>query len=190
MIRVPVKPTAWPEGRDERVSINSFGVGGANAHAILESASAYGVRKLSTEGPGRPRLIVLSGHNQQSLQDRIEDTVRYINSQQTSIRDLAYTLALRREHLNHRAFAVVHPDTPVDGSHFQSSSKMPSLPAPIFVFTGQGAQWAGMGKRLLETEPMFFDEIKKMDEVLQRLPDPPEWSLLGQSLAGAISARY
>ncbi|GLB08452.1 type I Iterative Polyketide synthase (PKS) [Aspergillus tubingensis] len=178
VIQVPVKPTPWPEDRHERVSINSFGVGGANAHAILESASAYGVHKLSTEGSDRPRLLVVSGHNKQSLQNRVEDTVRYINSHPTSIRDLAYTLALRREHLNHRAFAVVHPDTPVDASHFQSSSKIPSPPAPTFVFTGQGAQWAGMGKRLLETEPMFYDEVKKMDEVLQRLPDPPEWSLL------------
>ncbi|OJZ83134.1 hypothetical protein ASPFODRAFT_142034 [Aspergillus luchuensis CBS 106.47] len=177
IIQVPVKPTAWPEDRHERVSINSFGVGGANAHAILDSASAYGVHKLSTEGLDRPRLLVVSGHSKQSLQNRIEDTARYINSHPTNIRDLAYTLALRREHLNHRAFAVVHPDIPVDASQFQSSSKMPS-PAPIFVFTGQGAQWAGMGKRLLETEPMFYGEIKKMNEVLQRLPDPPEWSLL------------
>ena len=190
MIQVPVKPTPWPQDRHERVSINSFGVGGANAHAILESASAYGVHKLSTEGSERPRLLVVSGHNKQSLQNRIEDTVRYINSHPKSIRNFAYTLALRREHLNHRAFAVVHPDTPVDASHFQLSSKIPSPPAPTFVFTGQGAQWAGMGKRLLETEPMFYHEIKKMDEVLQTLPDPPEWSLLGQYFAGAVNARY
>ncbi|KAI2968758.1 hypothetical protein CBS147323_4154 [Aspergillus niger] len=78
----------------------------------------------------------------------------------------------------HRAYAVIYPDTPVDLSQFQSSSTTLRSSAITFVFTGQGAQWAGMGRQLLATEPLFYNAIKKMDEVLQELADAPEWSLL------------
>lgn len=179
-IEVPVKAQPWPNDRQERVSINSFGIAGANAHAILDSAAAFGVQKMAHPESDRPHLVVVSAHNKQSLQRRIKDIAGYINTNPTSLHDLAYTLASRREHHSHRAFAVVYPDTPVDQSQFQSSPKTLPSPALTFVFTGQGAQWAGMGRQLLETEPLFCNAIKKMDEVLQNLTEPPEWFLLGQ----------
>lgn len=179
-IQVPVKASPWPDDRKERVSVNSFGIAGANAHAILDSATAFGVQKMSPLGSDRPHLIVVSGHNKESLQRRIQDIADYINSNPKSVHDLAYTLALRREHHSHRAYAVIYPDTPVDLSLFQSSSTTLRSSAITFVFTGQGAQWAGMGRQLLATEPLFYNAIKKMDEVLQELADPPEWSLLSQ----------
>ncbi|GLA89661.1 type I Iterative Polyketide synthase (PKS) [Aspergillus tubingensis] len=177
-IEVPVKAQPWPNDRQERVSINSFGIAGANAHAILDSAAAFGVQKMAHPESDRPHLVVVSAHNKQSLQRRIKDIAGYINTNPTSLHDLAYTLASRREHHSHRAFAVVYPDTPVDQSQFQSSPKTLPSPALTFVFTGQGAQWAGMGRQLLETEPLFCNAIKKMDEVLQNLTEPPEWFLL------------
>ncbi|KAI2827547.1 hypothetical protein CBS147345_6499 [Aspergillus niger] len=177
-IQVPVKASPWPDDRKERVSVNSFGIAGANAHAILDSAAAFGVQKMSPPGSDRPHLIVVSGHNKESLQRRIQDIAGYINSNPKSVHDLAYTLALRREHHSHRAYAVIYPDTPVDLSQFQSSSTTLRSSAITFVFTGQGAQWAGMGRQLLATEPLFYNAIKKMDEVLQELADAPEWSLL------------
>ncbi|EHA28193.1 hypothetical protein ASPNIDRAFT_43495 [Aspergillus niger ATCC 1015] len=158
-IQVPVKASPWPDDRKERVSVNSF---------------------------DRPHLIVVSGHNKESLQRRIQDIAGYINSNPKSVHDLAYTLALRREHHSHRAYAVIYPDTPVDLSQFQSSSTTLRSSAITFVFTGQGAQWAGMGRQLLATEPLFYNAIKKMDEVLQELADAPEWSLLTQPLCTAL----
>lgn len=49
----------------------------------------------------------------------------------------------------------------------------------IWVFTGQGAQWAQMGKELLEHEPLFQQQINALDDVLAGLPDPPPWTLKG-----------
>ncbi|PYH65910.1 type I polyketide synthase [Aspergillus vadensis CBS 113365] len=177
-IEVPVKAQPWPNDRQERVSINSFGIAGANAHAILDSATAFGEQKMLHPESDRPHLVVVSAHNKVSLQRRIEDIAGYITTNPTSVRDLAYTLASRREHHSHRAFAVVYPDTPVDQSQFHSSPKTLPSPTLTFVFTGQGAQWAGMGRQLLETEPLFYNAIKKMDDVLRNLAEPPEWSLL------------
>jgi acyl transferase domain-containing protein len=49
----------------------------------------------------------------------------------------------------------------------------------IFVFTGQGAQWAEMGKKLSEAFPSFRDDIKEMDNILSRCNTPPSWNILG-----------
>lgn len=48
-----------------------------------------------------------------------------------------------------------------------------------FIFTGQGAQWAGMGRTLIETSEAFRDNIRGMDAALQRLDEPPSWTIEG-----------
>jgi len=49
----------------------------------------------------------------------------------------------------------------------------------IFIFTGQGAQWAEMGKKLIEDFPSFRDNIKEMDNILAWCNTPPSWSIFG-----------
>ncbi|XHG07169.1 hypothetical protein AWENTII_010330 [Aspergillus wentii] len=179
-LHVPTKPTVWPEDRQERVSVNSFGIGGSNAHVILDSSSSFGLDYASHVAPAEPQLLVLSAYDGASLQMKISQLTGYIQKQRSSsLQDVAYTLGVRREHLGKRAFAVVHPNTPVQPSDFQTlqSTASPAPPTVTYVFTGQGAQWPGMGKSLLNTEPRFRAAIEVMDEVLQSLEDPPEWSL-------------
>lgn len=55
------------------------------------------------------------------------------------------------------------------------------------VFSGQGSQWVGMGKELILTDSSFRSDVVFMDEVLQRLPAPPDWSLV-KMLTGEIAA--
>jgi acyl transferase domain-containing protein len=50
----------------------------------------------------------------------------------------------------------------------------------VFVFTGQGAQWAGMGRELLEKELMFKETVDALDDTLSQLHDPPTWKLKGK----------
>lgn len=88
--------------------------------------------------------------------------------------DLAYTLGTRREDLNQRAFAIY------DGANLPELSpiiKHKDPPQVNFVFTGQGAQWVGMGADLLEQYPSFQDDIHKMDATLKSLPHPPQWTI-------------
>ncbi|KAL6237837.1 hypothetical protein BDW75DRAFT_237890 [Aspergillus navahoensis] len=145
---VPVEVMPWPEDRHQRVSVNCFGVGGANAHAILDSVSSYCGEVFrpgtGTGGNDSAHLLVVSARSAEGLKQRIRAVVDYANNELSKRRDLAYTLGVRREHLSHRAFTVAKPNELLDESNFQiGRDRAPEL---TFVFTGQGAQWAGMGE--------------------------------------------
>ncbi|PWY71104.1 putative polyketide synthase [Aspergillus sclerotioniger CBS 115572] len=178
-LTVPLEPMDWPADRRLRVSINGFGVGGANAHVILDSTSEF---SLSHHGPQffspleGNKLLVVSARDPRSLQTRIQQVSDYANNNPDKLHDLAFTLGVRREHLPHRAVCVASSKTPIDNSMFQKSHAQ-SLPQLSFVFTGQGSQWAGMGKGLLETYDSFRADIMRLEESLKMVEDPPTWSL-------------
>ncbi|KAJ5371780.1 Acyl transferase/acyl hydrolase/lysophospholipase [Penicillium concentricum] len=176
-LHVPLEPTPWPAGRPERISVNSFGIGGSNAHAILESASATSPKaQVTSLGLSNPQLLLLSAHTADTLGKRIGQITDYVQNHPDCLHDLSYTLAARRSHLSHRTFAVVQPSNPtLDDTAFSIFNA--SSPNVTFVFTGQGAQWPGMGLRLLSSFPKFKEDIRTMDAALQQLPDGPNWLL-------------
>lgn len=102
-LTVPLEPTPWPESRLERVSVNSFGVGGANAHVVLDSAASFlaSTPKIC-DAPLTPQLLLYSANTTKSLTRMIENYKQWIEKNPGKVADLAYTLALRREHLTHR----------------------------------------------------------------------------------------
>ncbi|KAI5780380.1 hypothetical protein EDC01DRAFT_667947 [Geopyxis carbonaria] len=170
-----------------RISINSFGFGGANAHAIIESLdftardfpkARYARRKVSKEredrlqNTGERRVLLFSGHDKPSLQAQIESTVSVLNSY--SLSDLAHTLAFRRSHFFYRAYCIGNNVAAM--KYGQKSKRQQSLG---FVFTGQGAQWAQMGQELIVEYPEECRSIlRRLDDALQSLPkgDAPHWT--------------
>ncbi|EEQ34967.1 Fum1p [Microsporum canis CBS 113480] len=192
-LQVPVEPTPWPLDRSERVSINCFGIGGTNVHTILDSTLSFlpakdGHNALS-EKPNGPRLLVLSANSQHSLQRQIENLTSYVESRPgISNDDLCFTLGSRREHLKHRAFTVLKDEKTINAENFEmsSSTKERSI---VFIFTGQGAQWPGMGKQLLLEFDTFRGDIRAMDRALQALQDPPCWSIEEELLNTSDPAR-
>jgi acyl transferase domain-containing protein len=123
-----------------------------------------------------PRVLVLSAKNGKSLQKAVEHLREYTAKTPCPVNDLVYTLGSRREHLAHRAFAIIDPDGTM--SDFEKSRDVPS--GITFVFTGQGAQWAGMGKELISASPCFRSSIRAMDKELSLLMNPPSWTLEGR----------
>ncbi|PHH62725.1 hypothetical protein CDD81_6713 [Ophiocordyceps australis] len=178
-IRVPVDVTPWPKDALARVSISSFGVGGANAHAVMDSASLFG----GTQGLGNrheqsfpwPRLLPISANNADSLRQRAQDVIGYMKQNPGSVDGVGYTLGIRRQHLPYRTFCIAHQDGSI--SEIQGVQKRREAPQVVFVFTGQGAQWAGMARDLILTWPSFQDSIRKLDDVLQRLEKAPSWTI-------------
>ncbi|KAK3903543.1 putative polyketide synthase protein [Staphylotrichum tortipilum] len=189
---------AWPPCKIRRASINSFGYGGSNAHAVLEQADAHvdaeaGLRHVSSylseddddfllEGgeDGPYRLLVFSANDETSLRANVKALSDHLANPRVRVTlgDLAYTLSERRSRLFHRGFVVTARSTELDERGLVLGKKSSDAPRVGFVFTGQGAQWPEMGKELLQAFPLTRAILVELDQVLQSLPNPPAWSLL------------
>ncbi|GKZ77685.1 type I Iterative Polyketide synthase (PKS) [Aspergillus niger] len=161
---VPLQATPWPGNRRKRISINSFGIGGANVH----------VTPTDFEGWNHCRLLTFSAAHPESLVRVIESHQQYIKQHPDRLPSLEFTLLNHREHLLYRGYCVTTGKEPLHVS-VQSKSKPPSQ--VCFVFNGQGGQWAQMGKELMEQHPTFHEDIRRMDRYLQRLQDGPRWTI-------------
>ncbi|KAL7755590.1 hypothetical protein ACKLNR_014688 [Fusarium oxysporum f. sp. zingiberi] len=122
-------------------------------------------------------LLPFSAHSVSSLQLNIKSLAQVIDQQ--SLADIAYTLALKRSRFQHRCFRIVSKDDPAkgltnsDGRIFSGANR---LAAVGFIFTGQGAQWHGMGAQLLDYAE-FRDTISYLDQVMRALDSAPCWSI-------------
>ncbi|GKZ27184.1 type I Iterative Polyketide synthase (PKS) [Aspergillus brasiliensis] len=183
---VPLQATPWPKSRHKRISINSFGIGGANVHIILDSTETCGMIKArppvtpAISGTGRYfRLLTFSAAHPESLERVVHSYQQYIEQHPSSLPSLEFTLLNHRERLLHRAYCVTTGKEPLHVSS-QSESQLPSQ--VCFVFNGQGGQWAQMGKELMEQHPTFQDDIRRMDRYLKRLQDGPCWTIESELL--------
>ncbi|KAJ8063559.1 hypothetical protein OCU04_007431 [Sclerotinia nivalis] len=185
---------AWPDAGYpvRRASVNSFGYGGSNAHAILEQpainarnnhASSYKAMEdedsLEEEEPVRPHVLVLSANDATSLKAMIQSLSNHLINPRVkvSLPDLAYTLSERRTRLWHRAFVTTRT-TEIEEDDFIIAKQSSAPPKIGFIFTGQGAQWPQMGKDLLEYFPWTKSILEELDLVLQAQAEPPKWSLV------------
>ncbi|KNG85249.1 putative polyketide synthase [Aspergillus nomiae NRRL 13137] len=176
-LTVPTEPLPWPKDRLERVSVNSFGIGGANAHVILESAATYNVPAATHETPETPHLLLFTANSPKSITRMIDNYKGWVEQNPDKVSDLAYTLARRREHLPHRAFAIVTNGV-VESVSQSVNSKSAKPPSVVMVFTGQGAQWPQMGRELLRSNQVFRSSIRSLDQHLQTMTgDKPEYSI-------------
>ncbi|KAE8333423.1 putative polyketide synthase [Aspergillus sergii] len=186
---VPVEPMDWPAGRRKRVSVNSFGIGGTNAHVILDAAHDVCLKSRvqdSTNPGNEVKLLVVSAQDAQSLKARINHATDYVNRHPEKKQDLSFTLGVRRKHLAHRAFAVYDPTSPLSPSDFQSAHPLVSAHL-TFVFTGQGAQWPGMGQGLIKAYQCFRMDMLELETILMSIEDPPQWSLMEELSCTAAS---
>jgi acyl transferase domain-containing protein len=125
-------------------------------------------------------LLVASAFGSTSLNERIRLLGEYCKAGEVEIRDLAHTLGSHRDHGRHRAFAVTSSETTVpDLGSFQQGTYATPPSSVIFVFPGQGTQWHGMGKELMETFHSFRADIRGLDKALQSISVPPSWTLEG-----------
>lgn len=193
---VPSEVTPWPVGCDELASINSFGVGGSNAHIILESSAAYKISRedaasrRSTADENAPQLLLFSANKPDSLKRMTTQYEKILEQANISFPDVAYTLAMRREHLPFRSFSVasrIKPGIPA----LPRSGKPDRNPYLVMMFTGQGAQWPQMGRQLMRSNPSFLHAIRGLDRHLQgiRGADSPGWKIEAELLKPSRTSR-
>ncbi|KAH9827374.1 Polyketide synthase [Teratosphaeria destructans] len=176
-LSVPTEPIPWPEDRLERVSINSFGIGGANAHVVLESAASYNVPSPAHQSPDWPQLLLFTANSSKSFANLVDKYKQWIERNPDKISDLAYTLARKRRQLPHRAFGIVNNGVleSVSERVKVNTSQKTNI---VMVFTGQGAQWPQMGRELLQSNQVFRSTIRSLDQSLQCIDgEKPSYSI-------------
>ncbi|MEU8082780.1 type I polyketide synthase [Micromonospora sp. NPDC049101] len=184
----------WPEtGEPRRGAVSSFGVSGTNAHVIIEQAEP--APAVPTEPPptGAPVPWVLTARDGDSLIRVAQQTRAFLeNRPHLGIREIGGALAGSRAALEHRAVVVgadraellAGLDAVVAGTPAVSGvAESASASRPVFVFPGQGAQWAGMGVELAEAFPVFADALAECAEALRPVVG---WDLLAE-LSGDLS---
>ncbi|WP_394846906.1 amino acid adenylation domain-containing protein [Pendulispora brunnea] len=160
--------------KPRRAGVSSFGMGGTNAHVVLEEAP---VASAANEAAGS-FPIVLSGRNEAALRAQSGRWAEWLRQHPgTSIRDIAYTAAEHRTHLEWRASVVAGSvDEAIEGltalaedrpQRSLTRGKAEGLGKVVFVFPGQGTHWRAMGKSLLDESPAFAAALTACDEALR-----------------------
>jgi acyl transferase domain-containing protein len=152
-------------GTPRHAGVSSFGVGGTNAHVILEDAP-----RREASGPGRPhQLIVLSAKTATALEAATDNVANHLERRpELNLADAAYTLQVGRKEFRHRRILVCrqadsreavaalrgrNPQTVLTG---EAETKDRPI---LFMFSGQGAQYVNMARDLYESEPTFREQL-------------------------------
>ncbi|KAJ5628114.1 hypothetical protein N7490_010342 [Penicillium lividum] len=174
-MKIPKKLVPWPRGKTY-ASVNNFGFGGSNAHCILERGPVSGGEGAVNEDPLTRRVYVVSGYDKQAAAKLADEMISYLHRHPPIFTDrlldnMAYTLGQRRSHFNWRiaVSAAVHTDLIDSLASIKEPVRSNGEPTVGFVFTGQGAQWHGMGKELLQRYPIFRKSMEDFDICLKTL---------------------
>ncbi len=166
------KLTDWVSHKGpRRAGINSLGVGGTNAHVVLEEAPA---RAKSGPSDWPFQLLVVSGRSRGALDDNAAALAEYLRTHpDLPLADVAYTLKEGRRSFEKRRVLVA--ETPAEAAALLTANdprrvfthSVLDAPEMVFMFPGGGAQYVNMARDLYETEPVFQDWMDRGLDNLQ-----------------------
>ncbi len=154
-------PRDWRRGaRPRRAAVNSLGVGGTNAHVVLEEAPA----RAPTPAPRAPQLVLLSGKTPEALEVLRAKWAAHLADAPAEFNacDAAFTTDVGRKHFSHRMALIgadagdLHAAARGNAPQRVAQGRCEEQPARvIFMFPGGGAQYPGAGRALYDGEPVF-----------------------------------
>jgi acyl transferase domain-containing protein/acyl carrier protein len=189
-IKIPTELTPWLPFKGPRIAgLSSFGFSGTNAHLVVEEAPARQHQPMEVERP--LHLLSLSAKSEGALQELAHRYETYLKTHPNqNLADVCFTANSGRSHLNHRlavvaestvqlceqlaAFSAGHTPAGVLKCQLQDSRQ----PKVAFLFTGQGSQYAGMGRQLYDTQPTFRQALERCDAILRPYLQQPLLSVL------------
>jgi len=188
-LKVPTQQIEWPEGKSSRIcSVNSFGYGGTNGHIVLQGLSDQAEQSVA-ESSEQLYLLPFSAKSEQALRDTCQRYLDFLGSDvgsKLSLTDLNHSLSFRRTHLEDRlALVVKNRGSLLDQLQMIVEEKPPAFSANgsitsetqrklVFVFTGMGPQWWGMGREMYAANQVFRDKIDTCDAFFKAISG---WSI-------------
>jgi phthiocerol/phenolphthiocerol synthesis type-I polyketide synthase D len=175
---VPTETTGWPRcAGPRRAGVSSFGLGGTNAHVVLEQGPDLVPAPTDGKGPAVTTLVV-SGKTSERLAKMAGMLADWIDGDgaNVALSDVAETLSHHRtRHARFAAVCAVDRGEALTGLRALAAGRSaPGVvepqdgsraPGTVFVYSGQGSQWAGMGQQLLADEPVFAAAVAELEPV-------------------------
>jgi phthiocerol/phenolphthiocerol synthesis type-I polyketide synthase E len=169
---VNTRLSEWKRGSyPRRAGISSFGIGGTNAHVVLEEAPVRASSRTSRSW----HLLVLSAKTVNALETMTANLAAHLEQRPAlSLPDVTYTCQVGRKVFPHRRVLVYHDRDEIvkmlrtlpPGRVFSSSQEMDNRPV-AFMFPGQGTQYVHMAAAIYQEEPVFREELERCSILLK-----------------------
>ncbi|KAF1347668.1 beta-ketoacyl synthase [Delphinella strobiligena] len=179
-VRIALEPTPWMRQGDKprRVFVNNFSAAGGNSALLIEDAPPDS-DVFHEPDPRNCHLVAVSAKSGFSLQANLQSMLTFLKEHlSVPLHQLSYTTTARRQHHLHRAILsgtctkdlVAQVETAIQQQVGMTRPK--KAPRLLFTFTGNGAQYPGMGKQLYDHFSLFRAEMRRLDIIGQSLGFP------------------
>jgi 6-methylsalicylic acid synthase len=177
-LRLADGPLPWTRGdAPRRAGVSNYGVGGTIAHLVLEEAPATAATPTTSDDAPARAVLPVSSATAAGVRALAGRTAAWLTEHRPDVADVRHTLRSRRSHLPERV-ALLAADVPDVARALAAAGRGDADPdvvtgravggaeqGPVWVFSGHGSQWEGMGRALLDVDPAFTAEVDALAPV-------------------------